>query len=93
MIFTSEYLNSAPHADVTVVYPDGATHTTRALADGNGVFVAGIRDAIAFERGSRVVECSRNLDRIRKSHAEAHTRTGHERWAWAANTRSKAVTP
>jgi len=82
VIFTQEYLASAPHADLTIIYPDGATWNTRALADGNGSFVAGIRDAIAFERGSAVIGCSQNLDRLRRSHAEAAQR-GARASQWA----------
>jgi len=74
VIFTTEYLDSAPHADLEVTFPDGAVLKTRALSDGNGMLVANVRDAIAFERASRVVECSRHFDRIRKSHLEALAR-------------------
>ena len=72
MIFTAEYLAAAPHAELEIVYPDGAVWRTRALADGNGVLVGGVRAAIAWERGGAAsVECSRNLDRLRQAHAAA----------------------
>lgn len=85
VIFTAEYLASAPHADLVITYPDGAVWETRALADGNGSFVASIRDAIAFDRASRVAGCSENLDRLRKSHAEALAQNPNRRTSqWAA---------
>ncbi len=84
VIFTEEYLATAPHADVVITYPDGATYVTRALSDGNGSLVASIRCAILFDRGSWVAECSRNLDRLRKSHADAFAKNpARASSAWA----------
>ncbi len=82
VIFTQEYLASAPHADLEVTYPDGVVWNTRALADGNGSFVAGIRDAIAFGRASHVAGLAHRLDDLRKSHADA-ARRGKASSAWA----------
>lgn len=75
VIFTAEYLAAAPHATLEIVFPDGAVWRTRALADGNGVLVGGVRAAIAWERGGAAsVDCSRNLDRLRRAHAAALAR-------------------
>lgn len=87
IIFTEQYLATAPRALVAVTFPDGATMTAEPIADGNGVLVGRIRAAIAsWGNGhtSQLAENSRSLDALRKSHADAFAKNpARTSSAWA----------
>lgn len=71
VIITAGYLAMAPHAQVSITYPDGAKYECRVLADGNGVLAADIRCAAYAVVPGAERRLSKSLDALRASACKA----------------------
>lgn len=65
IIYTTAYLATAPHVAVTIVYPDGATHTASVLVGGS--LDCDTQRALVGCAGN--IALSRTLDKLRAAHA------------------------